>query len=39
MGLSREARIITLLAIDSTFFFLEIMVGKHHITSQRPVSS
>ncbi|PWN28168.1 cation efflux protein [Jaminaea rosea] len=27
MGLSREARIITLLVIDSAFFFLEIIVG------------
>ncbi|CAO1624019.1 unnamed protein product [Sympodiomycopsis kandeliae] len=27
MGLSREARIITLLVIDSVFFFLEIIVG------------
>ena len=28
MGLSREARIITLLVIDSAFFFLEIIVGE-----------
>ena len=27
MGFSRESRIITLLVIDSAFFFLEIIVG------------